>query len=129
MDVSPADPRTPGRRMHELSICLSILDVAGEEVDRRGNPQVEAIYLRLGPLSGVVKEALLSAFELAREATPFRCTRLVIEEVPIVVYCSKCDAERPVRSMQDFSCAECDTPASKLIHGRELELAALELIE
>jgi hydrogenase nickel incorporation protein HypA/HybF len=115
--------------MHELSICLSILDVAGEEVDRRGNPQVEAIYLRLGPLSGVVKEALLSAYELARETTPFRCTRLVIEEVPIVVYCSKCDAERPVRSMQDFSCAECDTPASKLIHGRELELAALELIE
>jgi len=106
VDVSPADPRTPGRRMHEL-----------------------AIYLRLGPLSGVVKEARLSAFELAREATPFRCTRLVIEEVPIVVYCSKCDAERPVRSMQDFSCAECDTPASKLIHGRELELAALELIE
>lgn len=115
--------------MHELSICLSILDVAGEEVERRGNPQVEAIYLRLGPLAGVVKEALLSAYELAREATPFARCRLVIEEVPIVVFCSKCNAERPVRSLQDFSCAECDTPASKVIHGRELELAALELME
>jgi hydrogenase nickel incorporation protein HypA/HybF len=115
--------------MHELSICLSLLDVAGEEVERRGNPQLEAIHLRLGPLSGVVKEALLSAYELAREATPFATTRLIIEEVPIVIFCSKCDAERPVRSMQDFSCAECDTPASKVIHGRELELAALELIE
>jgi hydrogenase nickel incorporation protein HypA/HybF len=115
--------------MHELSIALSILDVAGEEVERRGGPQVEAIYLRLGPLSGVVKEALVSAFELAREATPFASSRLVIEDVPIVVFCSKCDAERPVRSMQDFSCAECDTPSSKLIHGKELELSALELIE
>jgi hydrogenase nickel incorporation protein HypA/HybF len=115
--------------MHELSIAMSILDVAGEEVERRGSPQLEAIHLRLGPLSGVVKEALLSAYELAREATPFVTTRLIIEEVPIVIFCSKCDAERPVRSVQDFSCAECDTPASKLIHGRELELAALELVE
>jgi hydrogenase nickel incorporation protein HypA/HybF len=115
--------------MHELSIALSLLDAAEEEVERRGNPQLEAIHLRLGPLSGVVKEALLSAYELAREATPFASCRLIIEEVPIVIFCSTCDAERPVRSMQDFSCVECDTPASKVIHGRELELAALELIE
>lgn len=115
--------------MHELSIALSILEAVGEEVEQRGGPQVEAIHLRLGPLAGVVPEALISAYELAREATPFAASRLIIEEVPIVVFCAKCDAERPVRSMQDFSCVECDTPASKLIHGRELELAALELIE
>jgi hydrogenase nickel incorporation protein HypA/HybF len=118
-----------GELMHELSICMSLLDVAGEEVERRGNPEVEAIYLKLGPLSGVVKEALLSAYELAREGTPFASCRLVIEEVPIVVFCSKCDAERPVHSIQDFSCTECDTPASQVLHGRELELAALELLE
>jgi len=115
--------------VHELSIALSILDVAGEEVERRGGPQVEAIHLKLGPLSGVVKEALISAYELAREATPFAGARLVIEEVPIVIFCPKCNDERPVRSTQDVSCAVCDTPGSKLIHGRELELAALELIE
>lgn len=115
--------------MHELSIALSILDVAGEEVERRGSPQVEAIHLRLGPLAGVVPEALISAYELAREATPFAASRLIIEEVPIVVYCPSCDAERPVRSMQDFTCAVCGTAAAKLIHGRELELAALELVE
>ena len=115
--------------MHELSIALSILDAVGEEADRRGGVQVEAIHLKLGPLAGVVKEALLSAYELAREATPFASSRLVIEEVPIVVFCSRCQAERPVHSMQDFSCAECDTPASDLRHGRELELSALELTE
>ena len=115
--------------MHELSIAMSLLDVAEEEVERRGGAQVEAIYLRLGPLAGVVKEALLSAYELAREATPFATSRLVIEDVPIVVFCAKCDAERSVKSPQDFCCVECDTPSSKLIHGRELELAALELIE
>ena len=50
--------------MHELSIALSLLDQVAEEAERRGGVQVHAIHLRLGPLSGVVKEALLSAYEL-----------------------------------------------------------------
>ena len=56
--------------MHELSIAMSILDVAGEEVEHHGGARVEAIHIRLGPLAGVVKEALLSAYELASERTP-----------------------------------------------------------
>ena len=48
--------------MHELSIALSLLDQVAEEAERRGGVQVHAIHLRLGPLSGVVKEALLSAY-------------------------------------------------------------------
>jgi len=115
--------------MHELSIALSILDVAEEEAARRGNIQVEAIHLRIGPLSGVVNEALQSAFELARENTPFASSRLVIEDVPIVIFCARCEAERPVRSLQDMQCASCDTPASHIVQGRELQLAALELSE
>ena len=55
--------------MHELSIAMSILDLAGEEVERQGGGRVVAIHLRLGPLAGVVKTALCSAFELAREAS------------------------------------------------------------
>ena len=68
--------------MHELSIAMSILDIAQEEADRRSNPRVEAIHLKIGTLSGVVKEALLAAYELAAEQTPFAQSRLVIEEVP-----------------------------------------------
>ena len=115
--------------MHELSIALSILEVVEEEADRHGGAPVEAIHVRLGPLSGVVKEALLSAYGLAVERTPFEHTRLIIEDVPIVIYCSKCQAERAVHSVQWFCCAECDTPASEVLRGRELELAALELTE
>jgi len=115
--------------MHELSIALSILDVAEEEAARHGDAPVEAIHIRMGPLSGVVKEALLSAYELATEKTPFEHSRLIIEEVPIVIYCSKCQAERSVQSVQWFCCAECGTPASQVLRGRELELAALELAE
>jgi len=115
--------------MHELSIAMSILDVAEEHAEPYGGVRVEAIHIKLGPLAGVVKEALVSAYQLASEKTRFEHSRLVIEDVPIVVYCSKCQAERPANPVHWFCCAVCGTAASEVLHGRELELAALELEE
>jgi hydrogenase nickel incorporation protein HypA/HybF len=114
--------------MHELSIAMSIVEVAQEEAARR-NVQVCAVHLKLGPLSGVVKEALLSSYEMACFDTPLKNSRLVIEDVPIVVYCSKCKGERTLPSMQLFCCPECDTPTPDVVHGKELEVVALEVEE
>jgi hydrogenase nickel incorporation protein HypA/HybF len=107
---------------------MNVIEVASEEAERRGI-RVEAIHLRLGPLAGVVKEALLSAFDLARENTALDGCRLVIEEVPIVLYCARCQAPRALSSMQRFSCPVCDTPSSEIIRGKELEFFALEIAE
>lgn len=115
--------------MHELSIAMSILEAAEEEAAHHGGARVEAIHIKIGPLSGVVGESLMAAYELAREQTPFQDCRLVIEEVPIVVYCSKCEAERAVVSVQSFCCAGCGTPATDIRQGRELLVCALELAE
>jgi len=68
--------------MHELSITMSIIELAQEESDRRGI-QVSAVHLKLGALSGVVKEALLGSFEMACEDTPLKRRRLLIEELPV----------------------------------------------
>lgn len=113
--------------MHELSIAMSILELAEEEAERRGGVRIKAIHVKIGPLSGVVKEALLSAYELAAEQSSLPGCRLIVEEVPIAVHCSSCAAERPVRSMQSFCCAECGTPSSVVIRGRELQVTGLEL--
>ncbi len=114
--------------MHELSIAMSIVEMAQEEATRR-DVQVCAVHLRLGPLSGVVKEALLSSYEMACFDTPLKNSRLVIEDVPVVVYCSKCKAERTLPSMQLFCCPECENPTPDVVHGKELEVVALEVDE
>lgn len=111
--------------MHELSIAVSIVEIAEKEAARRG-VRVGAVHLRLGPLAGVVKEALLSAYELACENTPLAGTRLIVEDVPIVVYCPRCEARRTLNSMR-FLCPECQTPTPEVLQGRELEIFALEL--
>jgi hydrogenase nickel incorporation protein HypA/HybF len=115
--------------MHELSIALAILDAASEESERRGGVLVDAIHVRLGPLSGVVKEALLSAYELAKEASALADCRLIVEDVPIVVYCDQCTQERPVESIQSFRCTYCGSLSANVVSGRELEITALEIEE
>jgi hydrogenase nickel incorporation protein HypA/HybF len=115
--------------MHELSIALSILDVANEEAERRGGVRVDAIHLRLGPLSGVVKEALLSAYEIAIADSPVNAARLVIEDMPLSGRCPACAQTRRLVSVQELCCVECGTPTPEIVSGRELEVVGLEIQE
>ena len=101
--------------------------MAEEEAARRGGAQISAVHLRLGALAGVVKDALLSCYELACEGTELQGSRLVVEEIPIEVYCPKCLAPRTLESVQWFVCPECKSPVSEVIRGRELQVFALEL--
>ena len=113
--------------MHELSIAMSIVEMAQEEAERRGQVQVLAVHLRLGLLSGVVKEALLSSYDMACHSTPLEGSQLLIEEIPVEVYCPKCQLPRRVPSIQSFCCPKCFTPTADVIRGKELEVVALEI--
>ena len=114
--------------MHELSIAMSIVELAEEEAEKRG-AQITAIHLRLGALSGVVKEALLASYEMACDDSPLKGSRLVIEDVPVIVFCPSCQMQRPISSIQLFCCAECGTPTSAILQGKEIEVVALEIEE
>jgi hydrogenase nickel incorporation protein HypA/HybF len=113
--------------MHELSIAMSIIEMAEEESDRHGAVKITAVHLKLGPLSGVVQVALENAFTLASEGTILEKSDLIVEQVPIVAHCPKCAADRTLPTMQSFICPICRTPLSEIIHGRELEVVALEI--
>jgi hydrogenase nickel incorporation protein HypA/HybF len=114
--------------MHELSIAMNIVDMAQEEADRR-SVRVDAVYLDLGALSGVVKEALLFSYGVACQGTPLEGSRLIVKEVPIEIHCSACNKRQTLASMQWFCCPECGSPTSEVIHGRELVITALELAQ
>ena len=113
--------------MHELSIALSIVEGAEEELERQGGGRVCSVHLRLGPLSGVVKEALLFSYELACEGTRLEGSTLIIEEIPIRIHCAMCGVEADPLSSQCLYCARCGTSDCRVVSGAELELAALEL--
>lgn len=114
--------------MHELSIAMGIVDAAADEAQRR-RVKVNAVHLRLGALSGVVKDALLFSYELACQDTPLAGSQLVVEDVPVAVLCPQCKEKRVLRSLQSFACPECGTPTMNIVQGKELEVFALEVEE
>jgi hydrogenase nickel incorporation protein HypA/HybF len=66
--------------MHELSIAVSLVDLACEEKERRQLPRVQAVHLRLGSRSGVVRDALVFSFGIASEGTSVEGASLKVEE-------------------------------------------------
>ena len=114
--------------MHELSIAMSIVDAALEEAERRG-AQVSAVHLRLGALSGVVKDALLFSYEVACQDTPLQGSQLIVEYVPVIVFCLQCQKEQRLQSVQLFACPDCGSPTMDVRQGKELEVFALELVD
>ena len=113
--------------MHELSIAVSMVERIIEESESRGGLHVEAVHLKLGVLAGVDQAALAFSYEIACEGTFLAGSRLVIEMVPLLIYCDTCKTERTPASIQQIDCPQCHTPAQIILQGRELEVAALEV--
>jgi hydrogenase nickel incorporation protein HypA/HybF len=113
--------------VHELSVALSLVDAVCEKAGALGNVRVDAVFVRLGELSGVLKDALSFCFEVAAKGTAVEGARLEVEDVPVTVLCPRCSAERRLASVQHLRCPVCDEPTPDVIDGRELELAALEV--
>jgi hydrogenase nickel incorporation protein HypA/HybF len=106
--------------MHELSLAVSLVEIASEEVERHDGRGVSRIFLKVGQLSGVVKEALLFSFEIAANGTPLENAVLEIEDVPVVIYCSECCSEQTLHTIHLFRCPVCNAVVTDVRSGREL---------
>jgi hydrogenase nickel incorporation protein HypA/HybF len=115
--------------MHELSIALNMVDIASETARQNGAGRVETLYLKLGALSGVAKDALYFSWELACAGVPeLEGSRLEIEEIPVVVRCARCRQDGTLETLNKFVCPNCSAFVSTVVAGRELEITALEIV-
>ncbi|GAC1585840.1 MAG: hydrogenase maturation nickel metallochaperone HypA [Candidatus Velthaea sp.] len=113
--------------MHELSIALSLLDEIDAVATREGATHVASVRLRVGRLSGVACDALRFSWELARAESVAADATLVIDEVPVTVWCDACKRESPPRDGAGLTCSLCGAVAPSIVRGRELELVAMEV--
>lgn len=111
--------------MHELSIAINILEIAEQEARQR-KVRVSSVHVRIGMLSGINSNALLSAFEIARCGTPLENSQLLIEEVPVLIECRSC-GNREIHNIQHFKCPGCGAPGGNVVRGKEMEIVALEV--
>jgi hydrogenase nickel incorporation protein HypA/HybF len=113
--------------VHELSIAIRLVELAGEHTGEIGGGRVEAVHVRLGTLAGVAEDALRFSFDVATRGTLLGGARLIVERVPATIFCAGCRAERALEEPFRFCCPVCGAPAADLVGGREIELTALEV--
>ena len=113
--------------MHELSVALSLLEEVDAAAQREGATSVASVRLRIGRLSGVARDALLFAWDLARVDSVASNAQLHIEDVDVSVYCPNCQCERAPLRGAGFTCGTCGTLTCTIVRGRELELVAMEV--
>lgn len=112
--------------MHELSVCLALLEQVGSIAAQKETSRVTRIELRVGPLSGVEADLLRSAWPLASAGTVAVDAELVIEESGVVVHCSACGADTPAQANR-LVCGQCGDFKTSLVSGDEMILQRVEL--
>lgn len=112
--------------MHELSLALSIVDVAASAAAERGAARILAVRVKVGRLSAVEPDALRAAFPIAADGTPCAGAELIVEEVAAHGRCPSCGAEGVVVDPL-APCAGCGHWPLELEGGRELTIDSLEV--
>jgi len=112
--------------MHEVGIITQAVDAAIEAARAAGAARVVRLKLRVGDYSGAVPDALTFGFDVVTLGTIAAGATLEIERVAAVCRCDACgkdfSPEGPV-----FFCPVCGVPSSRILAGRELEIAEIEV--
>lgn len=110
--------------MHELSIVMSIVDIADQQVRKAGARRVDRIDLTIGELAGVEFSALDFAWEAGVRDTVLAGAERHIHRVPGRARCMDCHAEFEAGSLFQ-ECPNCGEYLSDIIGGKELSVKSL----
>ena len=116
--------------MHELALLTSVVRAVERAIaapDGADASVPSVVALRVGALSGADPEALESAWPLAVAGSAVAGARLVLELVTAAVWCPGCERDVEIDEFYALRCPVCDRPTAALTHGRELEIAYLEV--
>jgi hydrogenase nickel incorporation protein HypA/HybF len=112
--------------MHELSIVMSIIDIAEENARRENASVIIEIELDIGQQAGVVIDSLNFAIESAKGGTMLEKAKWVINEIPSLVRCASCNHE--YEPSDRFSpCPACQSFFTEVLQGRELRVKSLQV--
>ncbi|MCF6237510.1 MAG: hydrogenase maturation nickel metallochaperone HypA [Candidatus Marinimicrobia bacterium] len=114
--------------MHEMSIAMSIVDIACKEAQKDGAKSISVIELDVGKLAGVMVDSLMFCYESVCKGTPAENSKLLVNEVTGMGECLKCHFEFEIDSFMAL-CPQCESYEVKIKQGRELKLKAVTVNE
>lgn len=113
--------------MHELGIMTGVMDAVTKSAHDAGADKVLKVTLSVGEMTECIQDALEFAFEALTEDDPFvRDAELTINMIKPKSRCLECGAEFEHDRFHMF-CPECDSFATELLVGRELQIDSIEV--
>jgi hydrogenase nickel incorporation protein HypA/HybF len=113
--------------VHEITVALGLLEGVETTAREQGIARVNVVHVRIGALSGIVRDALLFSWDVTTADTVAEGSTLAIEDVPLVVFCERCETERMPQPGCGLCCPECSTPSARIVSGREMQLVSMEV--
>ncbi len=114
--------------MHEMSIAMSIVDIACKEAEKDGAASISEIELNVGRLAGVMVDSLKFCYDSACKGTLAENSTLIVNEIAGKGRCLQCDNLFEIDSFMAL-CPDCDSYKIEIIQGRELKLKAISVNE
>ena len=114
--------------MHELALARSLIEMVDDYARAHGAPRVIRVQVRLGVLSALTR-ALHVSFRAASRGTRCEGAVLGIDEVPLRVFCRRCDEVKSPSGPYNFRCPVCGHATPEVVTGREMQLVSIALEE
>ena len=110
--------------MHELSIVMSIVDLAEQTAKKNDANSIERIDLEIGKLAGIQMDALHFAWDSGVRESVLENAERVIHTIPGKGICEDCGIQFEMENIYD-ECPKCGSYFNKIISGKELRVKSL----
>jgi hydrogenase nickel incorporation protein HypA/HybF len=110
--------------MHELSIALSIVDLAEEEARKANAIIISKVEVEIGTMAGIDPDALLFAWDSVVHGTIAQQSTLVINTIQAEAHCLECGKDFPAENFL-VQCPYCSSYRYQITKGKELRISSL----
>ena len=112
--------------MHELSICMSLMEQLESLAQERSASSIVRVELEVGVLSGVEPDLLQHAWPIASAGTVADEAELVIQTRDVTLECTSCGAHTDAPPNR-LVCGQCGDARTRIVTGEEMTLMRVEL--
>ncbi|MEJ2622088.1 MAG: hydrogenase maturation nickel metallochaperone HypA [Candidatus Thiodiazotropha sp.] len=112
--------------MSDLSLCEGVLQILEESSASQGFSKVKRVWLEIGELSGVEKEAMRFGFDVVMKETLAEGAELEIIDLPGEAWCMPCSKQVKVAAKFD-ACPICGSYQLQVTGGDEMRVKELEV--
>ncbi len=110
--------------MHEMSIVVSIVEIAESEAKKANAEKITEMELDIGTVSGIEIDALNFAFDSIKHKTMLKDAEIKINIIEAKSICEDCKYEFKTENVYTL-CPQCDSYKTSILKGKEMKVKSI----